>query len=736
MEDANLIPSPEEIARANALRAEIRRYNDLYYKEASSAVSDWVYDALNDELKGLEAKYPSLREADSPTNVVGSDHLEGFVTRPHSVPMLSLDNTYNADDLRKFLANVTRNLGPAASVCYTIEPKIDGLSISIRYENGRLVQALTRGNGREGDDVTENVRTIATVPQVLIGENLPEVFEARGEVFMGREGFARMNERRLARGEETFANARNAAAGTLKLLDSSEVAMRPLEALFYAQGELRGVEIGSQLELFDAFRRFGLPVQSWLGTAEDIDGVVEKVMEIQRHRYDFPYDIDGAVIKVDSFEQRSLLGMTAKYPVWAKAYKYPPEQSATLLKAITVQVGRTGILTPVAELEPVALAGSTIARATLHNEDEIARKDIRVGDTVVIEKAGDVIPAVVSVVMEKRSEDAKPFSLQEHVGGKCPVCGGAIEKPAGFVAWRCTNLFCPAQLSRRLEYMSARNALDLEGLGGTIADALVDSGLVKEPLDVFTLSSDVLEHLNLGTKEAPRLFGKSSEKLVAALERARSKPLAAWLLAIGVPDVGAATALTLGKIHHDFAELSHSRYLRGLLLLNNFQEGALFGDMSYEREDLPQEFSALAAMLTEAGLVRPSQGSKKKYVTTSVGVKTARSVLDFFAGELGRGILARLDELGIHPVTPEESGDGGSLKGKTFVLTGKLNRMTRDEAANLIRQAGGEVGSAVSRNTTYLVAGENSEGTTKTEKAAKLGVKVIGEQELWELLEM
>ena len=727
-------------ARIEALRKEIDEYNRRYYAEAKPVVSDFVYDALLAELGQLEAAFPEFKKDASPTQKVGDDHLEGFVTRPHKVPMLSLDNTYNEEDVRRFTTYIAKNLPIGEAVHYTIEPKVDGISISIRYENGVLVQALTRGNGKEGDDVTVNIRTVQSIPQRLAGPGpFPEVFEARGELYMSREGFSHLNAQRIAEGEDEFANARNATAGTIKLLDVEEVARRPLDAVFYAQGELKGIDINSQLELFQAFRRFGLKVQSWFGEADDTEGVIAAIRHIHDGRYDFPYDIDGAVIKVDSFAQRETLGMTAKAPSWAKAYKYPPEQCATLLKAITVQVGRTGVLTPVAELEPVFLAGSTISRATLHNEDDIQRKDIRIGDTVLIEKAGDVIPAVASVVMAKRPPEAKPFSLFEHIGGKCPACGGHVEKDAKFVAWRCLNLYCPAQAMRRVEYFAARNALDLECLGSSVAAALIENNVIKEPLDLFSVSQETLMKLNLGTENEPRLFGKNGQKLIEALERSRSKPLSAWLHALGIPDVGAATAIELGRVHKNLEELASSRILRALAALCDAEAGVkydMFRPCPYSTDDLPSTPHELAEILLPLGLIRQSKSKQKGYATTSIGQKTALSVLAFFASDIGKNILARLHELGISPqgAVPSE-GASSKLAGLTFVITGKLESMEREAAFDKIRAAGGSVGTSVSGNTNFLVAGAGSEGTSKTAKAAKLGVKVINEAEFLKMLE-
>ena len=775
------------------LRSELQRHDRLYYVEARPEISDFEYDKMMTELKELENAHPEFITPDSPTQRVSGEPLKSFASFQHAVPMMSLDNTYNEGDLARFVDYVEKGLRQA-DVTYVIEPKIDGVSISIRYENGVLVRALTRGNGTEGDDVTANIRTIQSVPLRLTGspEELPAVFEARGEVYMSRAGFVKMNAVRLAHGEEEFANARNATAGSLKSLDPRVVAERPLDVLFYTQGVIEGVDISSQHELFSTFKRFGLRIQTWCRTAHDLQGILAAIDELHEARHDFPYDTDGAVIKVDSFAQRETLGMTAKAPSWAKAYKFAPEQAETLLKDITIQVGRTGVLTPVAELEPVPLAGSTIARATLHNEDEIARRDIRIGDTVVIEKAGEVIPAVVGVVMAKRPANAKPFDFASHIANRCPSCGGPIERDPQFAAWRCLNLQCPAQNVRRLEYFGARNALDLERLGGVVAEALVDNGLVKEPLDVYSLTRDDLTGLNIGSEDEPRLFGTNGSALFDAIQRSRTKPLANWLFALGIPEVGKATAFFLGRIHKNLHDVATSPLLRGLLratgnkvpdvtppliseakpgdsepiviseikeaepapLKNKQSESAPTQPMQLKfdffLEDSPSPAKpaentpprtatpsdalppeALPSELIKLGLLK-DKAKNGKYVTTAVGPKTAQSILEFFASSKGRAILERMDVLGIDP--QGVSNDGPKpLLGMTFVITGTLMSMGRDEAEAMVRLLGGTAAGSVSRKTTYLVAGANT-GATKTEAAAKFGIPIIDEQEFLKLI--
>ena len=774
------------------LRSELQRHDRLYYVEARPEISDFEYDKMMSELKELEAAHPECITPDSPTQRVSGEPLKSFASFRHEVPMMSLDNTYNEGDLARFVDYVEKGLRQA-DVTYIIEPKIDGVSISIRYEHGLLVRALTRGNGSEGDDVTANIRTIQSVPLRLTGneEDLPAVFEARGEVYMSRAGFVKMNAVRLAHGEEEFANARNATAGSLKSLDPRVVAERPLDVLFYTQGVMNGVDVSSQQDLFETFKRFGLRVQAWVRKSHNLQEILAAIDELRDARRDFPYDTDGAVIKVDSFPQREILGMTAKAPSWAKAYKFAPEQAETLLKDITIQVGRTGVLTPVAELEPVPLAGSTISRATLHNEDEIARRDIRIGDTVIIEKAGEVIPAVVGVVMAKRQQDSSPFNFAGHIGNRCPSCGGQIERDPKFAAWRCLNLQCPAQNVRRLEYFGARNALDLERLGGVVAEALVDCGLVTEPLDVFDLTREELTGLNIGSEDEPRLFGTNGSALYDAIQRARTKPLANWLFALGIPEVGKATAFFLGRVHKDIHDVAQSSLLRGLLRATGnpvpdistsckdnfhqapapeangteevaerqsdkpaeqesthsaatFQQKQLHFDFFLEEEPKlkttskpfeieTQQLSpeALPSELINLGLLK-DKAKNGKYVTTAIGPKTALAVLEFFAGDKGRAILARLDELGIMP--QGVSNDGNQpLAGMTFVITGTLMSMGRDEAEGMVRILGGTAAGSVSRKTTYLVAGENT-GATKTEAAAKFGIPVINEEQFLKLL--
>src|SRR6266446_5656908 len=494
--------------RIAQLRREIEEHNRRYYEEAAPTIPDRQYDRLYAELVDLETRFPTLVTPDSPTQRVGGKPLEAFAQIEHRLPMLSLDNTYSEEEVANFYARITRLL-PNEKIPVVVEPKVDGVAVSLVYEKGKLRYAATRGDGLVGDDITRNIKTIRSVPEQLRG-GTPKVFEVRGEVYMDKRGFAKLNEERRKAGLPLFANPRNAAAGSLKQLDPAIVAERPLGIVFYGTGTTEGVDVDLHSKIFAFLKKFGLSATEKFWRADSVEKILEAIHELDHIRRDFPYQTDGAVVKVDAFAQRERLGFTAKSPRWAIAYKYEAERVETRLIEILVQVGRTGALTPVAALETVTVSGSRVSRATLHNEDEIKRKDIRIGDTVVIEKAGEVIPAVIEVVKSKRPRSAKPFDFFEHIHGKCPICGGSIRRDPQFVAWRCENLHCPAQTTRRLEFFGARGALDIESVGGIVADKLVERGLVREPLDLFDLRIEQLAKLNLGTDETPRVFGEKN----------------------------------------------------------------------------------------------------------------------------------------------------------------------------------------------------------------------------------
>ncbi|HJX99105.1 MAG TPA: NAD-dependent DNA ligase LigA [Chthoniobacterales bacterium] len=707
--------------RIEQLRREIREHDKRYYEEAAPTISDRDYDRFYKELVDLEAKFPELVTPESPTQRVGGTPLQAFDQIQHRVPMLSLDNTYSEEEVANFYKRITKLL-PDEKIRVVIEPKVDGVAVSVMYENGKLKYAATRGDGSVGDDITQNIKTIKSVPHQLRG-GAPKVFEVRGEAYLDRKGFEKLNKEREMAGLPLFANPRNAAAGSLKHLDPKVAAKRPLGMIFYGTGAVEGTDVDLHSKIFPLFEKLGLPTHEDWWLADSVDKILNAIRDLDEIRGDFPYETDGAVIKVDALEQREQLGFTAKSPRWAIAYKYAAERVETKLLDIKVQVGRTGILTPVAVLEPVLVSGSTVSRTTLHNEDEIKRKDIRIGDTVVIEKAGEVIPAVVEVVKSKRPRSAKPFDFLKHIHSKCPVCGGEVRRDPQFVAWRCENLRCPAQATRRLEFFAARGALDIESVGGIVADKLVERGLVREPLDLFRLEVDPLAKLNLGTEEAPRVFGeKNATKAIQAIDRARTLPLSRWLYALAIPDVGKTTATDLARFHETIDDVANSKLLRDVIAYHDADK---------------QGRQEIAERLIKSGFAEPSKSKvdKQRGIVTQVGPVVAQSVLDFFSSTAGKKIVARMKELGIRPKSEKVSAKKMAelpLAGKTFVLTGTLPSMTREEASAKIEALGGHVSGSVSKKTDFVLAG--SEAGSKLEKAKDLGLKIIDEAEFRRLL--
>ena len=674
----------EAQARIAWLVREIDRHDRLYYVEARPVIGDRDYDLLYNELLKLEGEYPQFRDPNSPTQRVSGAPIEGFAQVRHDPPMQSLDKTHSKGELADFDAMVRKEV---EGFSYLVEPKVDGVSMSLRYEGRRLVRAATRGNGLVGDDVTLNVRTIRSVPLTLPDE-APETLEVRGEVYMTRDGFVKLNEREEDAGREPFANPRNACAGSLKQLDSRVAAERPLDIVIYNAGGVGCDGFASHSEMIVAFRRWGFPVTPWSRSCRSMDEVFAAIDELQERRHSFRFEIDGAVIKIDERRFYDVLGATAHGPRWARAFKYAPERAETVVNAITVQVGRTGILTPVAELTPTELAGSVISRATLHNADQIARQDIRIGDHVWLVKAGDVIPAIESSMPEKRSGSERVFEMPR----SCPVCGGEVVRAEGEVAVRCVNPACPAQLARRIVHFASRNALDIRALGDTIVDALVERRLVSDPLDLFTMRVVDLYALEISGHR----FGKNAQTVMEALTLARSLPLHRWLFAMGIPNVGVTVAKDIAAEHAKLSDLPDSPVLRNVIE-NDAKKGK-------DRQIL------------------------------QIKVEAAKAVLGFFASEYGQRFRARLAELGIDPESekPTAVKTEGPLVGMGCVLTGTLSR-PRGEYATLIEQAGGIVQGAVTSKTRYLIAGANT-GATKTEKARKLGTEVIDEARLLELL--
>jgi DNA ligase (NAD+) len=700
--------------RVAELRTELERHNRLYYQDATPEISDAEYDRLYRELEELEKAHPELEDPNSPTRRVGGKPLDGFVSVEHLVPMLSIDDIFEArppegaeegfvgdGELVTFYQRLQKGLG-RESVAVTIEPKIDGVAVSLVYRDGKLAYAATRGDGRTGDDVTQNVRTIRGLPLILTG-SAPSLLEVRGEIFMPNAAFAKLNEELDEAGLPTFANPRNATAGTLKQLDPKVVATRPLAFLAHGFGAHDGVEFSGESDFHGLLDRLGIPRNGPVRTAESLEETRAAVAEINRVRHDLPFGTDGAVIKVLDHAERLDLGFTSRAPRWAAAFKFLPEQKETEVLDIVIQVGRTGVLTPVADLKPVLISGSTVSRATLHNEEEIQRKDIRIGDTVVIEKAGEIIPVVVRVVIEKRKPDGPPaFSLPEFVNHRCPSCGGAISREEGFVAWRCVNFLCPAQAVTRITHFCSRKALDIEGLGETVAAALVREGMARSPLDLFDLEISSWGALNLGTPGEPRRFGeKNATKAVAALQAAKKKPLSRWLFAMGIPQVGESAARELSRLHRTFAEVAASPFVP---LLKDAKPDA-------KKKD--------------PGLIPYA-------INAEFGPAVAQSLDAFFGSEAGRATLERLAALGLDPVSdnfapkPEEAASG-PLTGKTFVITGTLSK-PREEIQAWIEARGGKVSGSVSKKTSYVVAGEG--GGSKSDKAREVGVPIIDEAAL------
>jgi len=661
--------------RVRELRRKIRHHNHLYYVENQPEISDREFDALMGELQRLEGEHPELVTPDSPTQRVGGEPTEGFPQVRHQVPMLSIDNTYSFDELRDFDARIARWLEGEAHR-YVVEPKIDGVGVSLRYEDGMLVRGATRGDGRVGDDITANLKTVRGVPLRLRRPRragVPTVLEARGEVFMPASEFRRLNAQREETGEAQFANPRNAAAGSLKLLDPRIVSQRRLTIYFYAVGVLEGWAPGFHSEVLEGLKGLGLRVNPEIKVCPDVDEVVQFCRQFEGRRQGLDYNVDGVVVKIDDLAQQERLGRTAKAPRWCVAYKYAPEAATTRLLNITVQVGKTGTLTPVAELEPVFLSGTTVKRATLHNADEVERKDIRVGDTVRVEKAGEIIPQVLEVLKEGRTGKEKPFRMPK----KCPVCGGPVVRLPDEVYHRCTNVECPAQIKERLRYYAHRNTMDIDGLGPAIIEQLVEEGLVKDFGDLYDLTLDDLVGLE-------RMAEKSAENLLLAIEESKRRPLARLIAALAILHVGTTAADLLAR-----------------------QFGSLDALAGASEEDLQ--------------------------AVEGVGPVMARSVSTFFRNPQNQKVIEKLKKAGVNmEAERREAPVGLDLGGLTFVITGTLQTLSRREAEEAIRARGGKASSSVSRKTDYVVAGENP--GSKLDKAHSLGVKTIDETEFRKLL--
>jgi len=670
------------------LRRELNHHNYLYYVLNAPAILDYEFDRLLKRLQELEAKHPELVTPDSPTRRVGGEPLTEFASVRHEIPMLSLENTYSFDELREFDTRVRKagSLGSGVwgqGIEYLVEEKVDGVAVALKYRLGRLVLGATRGDGETGDDVTGNVRTIRSLPLEVIGQDSRirgaraskgelKDFEVRGEAFLTRKQFAEINREREEEGEALFANPRNACAGTLKLLDPKLVAQRRLDLFIHTIPAPPAKRYQTDLQVLDALAQAGFRVVPHSRPMKSIEEVIAYVQEWDAKRENLPHEVDGMVVKINDFAQRRELGETAKSPRWAVAYKYPPKQATTVIRQIDFGVGRTGVVTPVAKMDPVFLSGSTIQHSTLHNADEIARKDIRLGDTVVIEKAGEVIPQVVKVVLDKRPAGARPFKMPEH----CPSCQSRLVKEGEEVAWRCVNASCPAQIQRRLGHFVGRNALDIEGFGEKLIVALADKGIVKDFADLYALDMPTLQTLE-------RMGEKSSRNLMDALEQSKTRPYARLLFALGIRHVGVSAARLLAQHFLEMKDLQNA-------------------------------------------------GKEQIAGIPGIGPVIAESIANFFQDRENIRLLERLRRAGLQMAQPRAEGPR-PLAGKTFVFTGGLKSFTRESAQELVAALGGTPSSSVSKKTDYVVAG--TDPGSKYDKARKLGVTVIDEAEFRRLVE-
>ncbi|MGI9266654.1 MAG: NAD-dependent DNA ligase LigA [Akkermansiaceae bacterium] len=707
--------------RIAELRAELNRHNQLYYQDAQPEVSDAEYDRLFRELEDLEKANPELHDPNSPTHRVGGAPLDSFEQRTHLLPMLSIDDLFSEEEVAEFFKRLQKGLN-LEEIALTVEPKIDGVACSLVYRDGSLDYALTRGDGNRGDDISQNVRTIRNIPLNL--KNAPPLLEVRGEIFMPSEGFAKLNTQRDEAGLDTFANPRNATAGTLKSLDPKVVASRPLAFLAHGLGANEGSDMANEDDFRKLLDKFQIPRNSPIWYVRTLEETLTAIRELDDKRHNLGHGTDGAVIKLLNFEQREIVGFTSRAPRWASAFKYPPEQKETLLKDITIQVGRTGVLTPVAELEPVFVSGTTVSRATLHNQEEIERKDVRIGDTVIVEKAGEIIPSVVSVVVSKRPENTPPFHLPTALNHKCPSCDGPIEKPDRFVAWRCVNFECPAQAVTSITHFAGRKALDLDGLGESVAIKLVETKLAASPLDLFSLNLDKLANLLLDpakssdglTKSKERRFGeKRANTLIKSLVKAREEmPLSRWLFAMGISQIGESAARELSRLHEKLGDLPESEIVADLSDLPDFSE---LSKSKRKKENHPR--------------------LKQYQIDDNLGPVAAQHLLTFFGSKAGKTVLAKLRELGIDPKSdnfaPNPATTTKELRftGKTFVITGTLSA-PRQEFKELIEGNGGKVSGSISSKTNFLLSGEG--GGSKRTKAESLGIPVIDEIEIKKML--
>ncbi len=661
----------EEIEK---LRDEINYHNYRYYVLQSPVVSDAEYDRLFRRLQALEERFPQFVTPDSPTQRVGAKPLEEFGIVKHTIPMLSLNNAFTEEEVLEFDQRVKRLLGTTEDIEYAVEPKIDGLAVELVYEDGIFVQGSTRGDGYTGEDVTQNLKTIRSIPLKLLPHKtmpLPRRLEVRGEVYLTIEGFKRLNKEREKRGEPLFANPRNAASGSLRQLDPRVTASRPLDIFCYGVGVVEGVEFKTHMETLSYLKEVGLKVNPLVELVKGIEGAIEYHRRLEQMREELDYEVDGMVIKVNSLSQQETLGVLTRSPRWALAYKFAPKEETTVVKDIIVGVGRTGALTPVAVLEPVEVGGVTIERATLHNQDEIDRKDVRIGDTVVVARAGDVIPEVVSVIKDKRTGKEKKFTMPE----RCPECGSRVERD-GAIHYCTGGLTCPAQLKETIRHFASKRAMDIEGLGGKHIDQFVNAGLIKDVADIYYLKKEDILKLE-------RWAEKSAENLLEAIEKSKTPPaLSRLIFALGIKGVGEHLADVLAERFSSLDSLMHATY-----------------------EELLQ--------------------------IPEIGPETAKNIVSFFREEHNLKVIEKLKKAGVR-FPEEKKKKAGKLAGKVFVFTGALDSFTRDEAKKLVESEGGRCSDSVSKRVDFVVVGK--EPGSKYEKARKLGIKMLSEKEFKEML--
>ncbi len=672
MENSNI---PEEVKIEIAeLRSRIEDHNYRYYVLDDPEISDGEYDGLMKQLRGLEKRYPSLLTPDSPTRRVGGAPLsKTFAPVPHTLPMLSLGNAFERREVEEWLERIKRGLGTVEEMELVAEPKLDGCAVELIYRDGLFLRGSTRGDGTIGEDVTWNLKTLKDIPPRLEGDLIPAYLEVRGEVYMELEKFEELNLRQAGRGGKLFANPRNAAAGSLRQRDPRVTASRPLNIFIYDVGEVKGVKFESQMEMLGALKALGLPTIVRARLCTKPEEIFQYYDRLSEERENLPFEVDGTVIKVNRFDLRRRLGARTREPRWAIAYKFPPREETTRILEINVQVGRTGVLTPVAKLEPVRVGGVTVSSATLHNEDQMTGKDIRVGDYVIIRRAGDVIPEVVKSLPSRRTGQEKKFRMPE----TCPVCGGKVTRAEGEVARRCLNISCPAQVGRWIKHFASRGAMDIAGLGPKLIEQLLKREILKDVSDLYFLKKEQLIGLE-------RMADKSAQNIIEAIEASRNRPLSRIIYALGIRHVGEHVA-----------------------------------------EVLAGEFETIEA-LREAKL-------EELEATPEIGPIVAKTVHEFFQDEGNRKLLEKLCSGGVKFLPGEKKAAGRKLRGLTFVLTGTLSSLSREEARSGIKKLGGKASSGVSKKTDYVVVG--SEPGSKLRKAEKLGLRLINEEEFLKLIE-